>query len=387
MENFGILYADEVLSSSPEEVLTDDLDSLSQTETCSNLRSSLGVKRKRDREKSKEEIPNCELQRVGKRGKKISEESSFGEDTENINDRSILFSIDKTKLPDICSLYNTVAICFSLQTCLKFVDLSNSHFSLVPSQINKKVKNGIWLRLHLSASDQAAVGSELFLLIELYERHFHREEDTPKKDQLVSFCGGKCGKKKQDIIFLQEKMVHWKSGFFEAIIAINEQCAHRSDNEYGSPNTRFYFKLQLLEKTILPDTTCNMRCITNANSTLIKVVAPGKSKQTLKSAKKATIKPTKMTMKQMMETFLLTVQNLEDRLNKMEKRMEEIPSFKQEPLKSESESDVHFSPQCVLKHESIPSLRRSCDYEDSPSPSEYLSLSQEINFLIQDPGL
>jgi hypothetical protein len=79
--------------------------------------------------------------------------------------------------------------------------------------------------------------------------------------------------KRKEVIDLPEERITCRTGCFEAHIAINEQCAHRSANEYGSPNTRFFFLIQVFEKA-----NQSLRSLGAWASPLIKVVAPGKGK-------------------------------------------------------------------------------------------------------------
>jgi len=236
-------------------------------------------------------------------------------------------------------------------------------------------------------TSQTAIGNDIYLLIELYERYLN-VNPLNQKDQPVTFCSGKCGTKKQEVISLQEKKISCnEAGVFEAIIAINEQCAHSSDNRYGSPNTRFYFKLQLGEKITLEDGTIKMNGLVSADSPLIKVVAPGKSKQTtIKSSKKVVVatkpSPNKLTMKQMMETFFITIQTFEERLSQLEKKLDaRSPTVKEEVKHEDLPDAIHFGDiSCRgIKQPPQPPLRRSCEF--SFEEENYLSLSQEINFL------
>jgi len=408
MESLEHLYADEVLTPSSQEETPspEEVQSLlAQVESLSpSLRSSRGLKRKTV---EKEEVTLCEVSKSKKkRGRgntspPSSENShtshSFKmEDTlhSSATDVTKFFAIENIVLPDSCSLFNTVALSWSLKTSLKFLSFTTSHFAYAPP--TKKIKNGIWLKLNLSSADQEAINKDLYLLLELYERHVNAD-DAGQKDQLVAFCSGKCGNKKQEIISLQEKKLHVKpNATYEAIIAINEQCAHRSDNEYGSPNTRFYFRLQLCEKIATEDGIPKMISITSADSSLIKVVAPGKSKPPAKPKKvqaTAARSAAKVTIKSMLETFLITMQNMDDRLTRLEKKIEERPVMVkgEERIKGEVYSEIpynapqyHSSP--VKQQPQQPSLRRSCEFSFDDS-AEFLSLSQEINMMIQDPTL
>jgi len=402
------LYANEVLSDSQEDAPSPEevqrvLAEIESNSPC--LRSSLGVKRKLPEEKEYEPVA-CEVARLEKRrgkrvllvsnenvtdGIKIKQEAK--EKIPNVKtatDSTKLFSIEQISLPDSCSLFNTVVLSWHLKTTLKFADLSSSHFSFV-SQGAKKTKNGIWLKWNLNPTDQATIGREIYLLIELYERNLNNSQQP---DQLVSFCNGKCGQKKQDIISLQEKKLPAsENASFEAIIAINEQCAHRSDNEYGSPNTRFYFRLQLCEK--IQEEATKLMGLALAESSLIKVVAPGKSKQpvapTSKSSKKGVKSSSKMTVKQMMETFLLTMQSFDERLSKLEQRMEDRATSIKEEVKVEELPDggsieypsLHQDCKSEQHHTT---LRHSCEFNFSQEEG-FLTLSQEMSLMMPDHSL
>jgi hypothetical protein len=93
-------------------------------------------------------------------------------------------------------------------------------------------QNGLWLKLSLSEEDASALAlnspapDEYFMLIELYQKQLNSSDVS---DQLVSFCSGKCGKKRKEVIEIQEQKIEIDShGFVSLPIAINEQCAHKS---------------------------------------------------------------------------------------------------------------------------------------------------------------
>jgi len=221
----------------------------------------------------------------------------------------------------------------------------------------------------------------------------------------VEFCNGKCGKKRKEIIELSEKKIQMDPrGQFEAIISINEQCAHRSDNGYGSPHTRFYFKVQMCEKSIENKAT-GVTPFFACQSSLIKVVAPGKSKAAATTgkvwgAKKAgAAKGSKPSLKQMMETIFTLISNLDERLQKLESVQGQVqlvssyPDIKEEIFVKEEYHQQHHqhhhhsqSPvkvegmSCVYSLESVqqhlPTLNQLAS-----SAEIMINLSQEEEFV------
>jgi hypothetical protein len=126
--------------------------------------------------------------------------------------------------------------------------------------------------MNFSKKDQQTLGKDVVVLLELYETYLNSQS----KDQLVQFCSGKCGQKRNEIIELQDLTIMGNSkGTYEAAIAVNEQCAHRSENDYGSPHTRFYFQLKFFDKQEVYQGTMNPFFSSKTNQ--LKVVAPGKA--------------------------------------------------------------------------------------------------------------
>jgi len=127
-----------------------------------------------------------------------------------------------------------------------------------------------------------------------------------------------------------------------------------------------------------------MICLASAESPLIKVVAPGKSRQPIsKTTSKKAKTSSKVTVKQMMETFLLTLQGFDERLAKVEKKLDTwSASVKEEDKIKHEELEINYSP-ITIKHPQQPSLRRSCEFPLGQE-EEYLSLSQEMNLMIND---
>ena len=68
---------------------------------------------------------------------------------------------------------------------------------------NKRSKNGIWLRY--SSTTKNNNQEDFYLLIEMYERHL--DSESSNEDQLVEFCGGKCGQKRKNVINLQDEEI------------------------------------------------------------------------------------------------------------------------------------------------------------------------------------
>jgi len=132
-----------------------------------------------------------------------------------------------------------------------------------------------------------------------------------------------------------------------------------------------------------------------AESSLIKVVAPGKSKQpvtqTSKSSKKSVKSSSKMTVKQMMETFLLTMQSFDERLSKLEQRMEDRATSIKEEVKVEELPDggsieypsLHQDCKSEQQHTT---LRHSCEFNFSQEEG-FLTLSQEMSLMMPDHSL
>jgi hypothetical protein len=116
-----------------------------------------------------------------------------------------------------------------------------------------------------------------------------------------------------------------------------------SDNEYGSPTTRFYFKITFCSRTVGSGAA---KRISGVTSGLIKVVAPGKNKlATVKVQKKtstsspsaehnfanvaaaasaATTRPGKQSVNKLMESFLNAVSSLNESMNRLDSRMQNI---------------------------------------------------------------
>jgi len=332
-----ILYADETLDSTPSSqeggsfLNTESMDSSN-----SNPMFSINLFGKRKRSEDTNE--NCERSRSEKRRvscekaekhpqvKKESKKSIKHEPqktTESCMDKRQFLHIQNIKVPESASLFSTVSLSWNLQVSFKDVNLSDLCFAQALENLPKKsAKNGIWLKIEKVTNTQKnPLEKEIFLLIELYERHLQKQS-TP--DESVQFCNGKCGIKKKHVIELQEKRILLnESGLSECFIAINEQCAHRSANDYGSPSTRFYFKLSFFERSGV--TLVNFL---NSESSLVKVVAPGKNKPAVKTPafKKVVPKAAKLSMKQMMESFLHTIKTFDERLSRIEEHFQKQTS-------------------------------------------------------------
>jgi len=226
------------------------------------------------------------------------------------------FTLEDISNSDSCSLFSTVSLKWRLATQHKFFDLSSAYFVQVDLPRDSKT-NGIWLKLQFSKKDQSA-HKDTYLLLELYEKNTSDSNSSPQK---VEFCGGKCGKKRKEVIELQDKKICGDKGFFQMLVAINEQCAHRSNNGYGSPHTRFYFQLQLWERSgnELTPLTCY-------KSDEVKVVAPGKGKckgqVAIKKVKSSC--GAKVTVRDMMEMLLKMMKTFDDRLSKVEDKIQDL---------------------------------------------------------------
>jgi len=323
------------------------------------------------------------------------------------------FSLSEIQVPESCSLFSTVPLSWRVEH-----PSISSVWAKVGSPLARAtpLKNGIWLK----PTAPVLNGKDMYVLIELHEKSIIKGEDSqvdafiPSPKSLVEFCD-KCGSKRKEVIELQEEEITKNhEGVFEASIAINEQCAHRSDNDYGSPNTRFFLVIQLLEK--LPPSNPQqphfLKRLAHSHSSLIKVVAPGKNKPSstaptntntqnhpLSQEAQVPVKSNvpkkimkgmkgKLNVKQIMETFIVTINTLNDRISKLEKQSHfyfdlinvltqppaqdiqngfeqshnvpppqpEMPSLlhiKQEPVPVEVQSPQHFSfsPSPLFKSE------------------------------------
>jgi hypothetical protein len=386
------LATDEALSDSQEE-LQNAADFTSKeiqehVEYVYSLRSSHGVKRKTPEEEGINDRPKRSRGRTSLT--KSTEQELEAVPLKRSNEASPngsgvkrSFYLEKITLPECsCSLWGSVLLGWTLKSTFSFVDLSGSHFQVVP--MKSKPKNGIWLKF---SPGRTEMDHELFILIELYERHQHSE--SSEDDALVALCN-KCKQKRNETISLQEKTFPGDSnGHFEAQIAINEQCAHRSENDYGSPNTRFYFRVQLFDN--MEDTR---NPISKEESSLIKVVAPGKNKtptkpKVLPSIKNTTTpaspiavaatpvlpvkQPAKPTTQQMWTIFLSSMQKFEERLAGIEKRLDSLEKME----KGQIQVPVLPPKQEVAKP--ADGIRNSGEFNLPNSQEEpILTLSQEL---------
>jgi len=295
------------------------------------------------------------------------------------------FKIDNVIVPEGCSLFNSVVLGWDLQTSISQVSMGTIHLSQVNREVEDNPKNGLWLHLHSEDTSSSSIVNKLFFHITLFEKNV---VGVPEKDKPVTFCE-KCNRKREEVIMLREKRMTSSMGSFEAVININEQCAHRSKNSYGTPSTRFYFKIRLCER-VMEEGIVNMKEIASDESTLILVVAPGKSKQpTLRSKKVPNLKATqsKPSMRQMMETIFASLQGFEDRLTQLEKRVNECPTIKGEMKLEENLPEtsqrVDTSIRGIKQIPQTPNLRRSCEFS-FPEEESFLTLSQEMNLMMND---
>ncbi len=182
-------------------------------------------------------------------------------------------------------------------------------------------KNGLWFRMNNQKK-----GKDIVMLIELYETNLH--PDPSKMDQLVQFCDRKCGQKRNQVIEAQDLDISPnQKGIFETSITVNEQCAHRSDNDYGAPHTRFYFTLKFFDRSDVVNG--QMQPFSMAVSNQLKVVAPGKAKAapapkkgivTRKSTANLPLvtKGAKLTVQQTMETIVMALEKFDERISSIE---------------------------------------------------------------------
>jgi hypothetical protein len=241
-------------------------------------------------------------------------------------------------------------------------------------------KNGILLQLLVNNSKKT---KEVYLLIELFETNGENS-----KDQLVKFCSKKCGVKRKQVIEMQEtsSITMKTKGNFEATVRINEQCSHKSENQYGSPQTRFYFKMQLYQQVDRSACQLTVNSFFTAKSNHIKVVAPGKAKPTpTASSEPAKVKYSgKMTLQQTMETLVNALQGFDERLQKIEtvhaRKLEEL-----EQRMMNIEAQVRDIPNQLMLN-SVSSTQESttlADFQDidflqfCEDPSSMLNIFQE----------
>eukprot|EP01118_Nematostelium_gracile_P014552 TRINITY_DN56_c0_g1_i1.p1 TRINITY_DN56_c0_g1~~TRINITY_DN56_c0_g1_i1.p1 ORF type:complete len:434 (-),score=107.20 TRINITY_DN56_c0_g1_i1:117-1394(-) len=424
MEAPESLLADEVLSSSQSSQEGDFYDERPKEKIMTRgmmLRSS-GVKRRRE---SEPKAPQKESSVSKKKGRKFLTSSSdnIEKDFQISSPSTETYKpiVSRVTAPESCSLFSSILLSWSMGSSRA---TNGTHLSFVNHP--QKTKNGIWLKWNLPWE------KELFVLVELRERSV-KPRDNELKDQLVAFCNGKCGQKKSEVISLQEKRIRPdENGVFEAVVQINEQCAHRSENGYGAPNTRFYIHIQLLDR----EADGRFVQLAAAESGLIKVVAPGKSKPPKKDlpkkepkkdlkkeatkkestkkepTKKETTKKAKQSMVQLMDKFLLTIQSFDERLTQLEKKMDANfnpnfnyfasppppppPStskpkeeFKVHELSNDSVNypsiyDDSSNSSSSIKREPKYNLRQSCEFGIPNNQEEFLSLSQEVSLMIPD---
>lgn len=72
-------------------------------------------------------------------------------------------------------------------------------------------------------------------------------------------------------------------GTVSIALGINEQCAHKSECSYGSPKTLFYLSVSIL---LYQPKDNHYLELSNCTSSLVKIVAPGKAKDSNNEAKK-----------------------------------------------------------------------------------------------------
>lgn len=217
-----------------------------------------------------------------------------------------------------CSLFSCISLRFCLESLKESLDTSSISFVPLPSLICTSLpgraegdldeRNQLWFSVKFSRADKQALPQELYLLMEL-------QETEGNGNHLVHFCS-KCKEKREKVIEIPEKrsIVRESEGNFETWIHINEQCAHRSANPFGSPRVRFFFTLKLYEvysPTSSPFHPNDLHFVASFRSSEIKVVAPGKNRiATPSSNKPKTNGKTKsqLTTKQMILTL---IQNME----------------------------------------------------------------------------
>jgi len=236
------------------------------------------------------------------------------------------------------------------------------------TEITKRsnLKNGLWFQLGFNTKkDPALKIGDILMLIELYETNLHASDSS--KDQLVEFCNKKCGAKKSGVIEAQDLTISAnRKGIFETSIAVNEQCAHRSDNDYGAPHTRFYFSIKIFDKSDI--LLGKMVPLNTSKSNLLKVVAPGKAKQTVpkKGGKSIT---TKLTVQQTLETIVKALESFDERISNLESQVSKMDHLEQRMLSLERDL-----PDTIRRIVSEVSQKQSEDFLAMYSNTDPLSM-------------
>jgi len=266
---------------------------------------SIGSTAKRKREEEQENLAKVKIEKRHK-----SKEEFFPCEVEMKHKRNQgLPFIEDVVVSESCSLFNSVTLSWKLG--ISSVSTSTTSFTKNTELNKSNSKNGIWLNMNFSKKDQHTIGKDLVVLLELYETYLQSDSS---RDQLVQFCNGKCRQKKNEVIELHELNVTANcKGYFEAAVAVNEQCAHRSDNDYGSPRTRFYFLLKFFDKAEV--VTGQETPFFVAKSNQLKVVAPGKAAKPPQPKK---TKASKLTLQQSMETIIHGLEKFDERLSRFE---------------------------------------------------------------------
>jgi len=315
MEQNKVLFADETLDGFSQESLPYSLPpgfELVKFDTSSDSvdadHSISTVKRKRE-----DEIDKLKIEKRHKSKDEFPPPSQCEVEMKNSHKKNQFFKlIDDVIVSESCSLFNSVSLSWKLG--LSSINYSTISFTKTndPELLGKaNSKNGIWLHMNFSKKDQLSVGKDIVLLLELYETYLHSEAS---RDQLVQFCNGKCQQKRNEVIELQELTVTANcKGYFEASVAVNEQCAHRSDNDYGSPRTRFYFLLKCFDKAEVINGQAIPFFVAKSNQ--LKVVAPGKAAKPQIPKK---TKASKLTLQQSMETIIRGLEKFDERLSTFE---------------------------------------------------------------------
>jgi len=209
-------------------------------------------------------------------GQPIQKRTKTNQNQPNVVDLALdqnQWRVENIICPEDCSLYNTVKVQWRITTESQFPIYSSN---LIQSHHEQPLpnKNGLWFQIH-SHSSSLVFKQEFSILLQLFEI------DETNAVRPVAFCS-KCAKKKSQIIELTDsKVTSEGNGVFSASITINEQCAHRAQNQYGTPKTKFFFGVQLWGC----DKGSDRKMLVQSNSNYIKVVAPGKCQITTKKSK------------------------------------------------------------------------------------------------------
>eukprot|EP01114_Cavostelium_apophysatum_P014840 TRINITY_DN3943_c0_g1_i1.p1 TRINITY_DN3943_c0_g1~~TRINITY_DN3943_c0_g1_i1.p1 ORF type:complete len:446 (+),score=118.39 TRINITY_DN3943_c0_g1_i1:235-1572(+) len=255
-----------------QQLRTDEELAISSQEGTPKESGGIHSKRKRTDSGCKGSPSNKRLSNSSRLCRSDNHDCSQGSQGSTVRLDPTLFGIHEVACPEECSLYNTVKLRFKLTTDTCF-PIQNANLQPIRELISpSQSKNGLWFAVNPPAS--CKIKQEFAISIQLLER------DETNAVRLVQLCA-KCSKKKSHVIELAEQKVPCDGNGFVASIVINEQCAHRAQNQYGTPKIRFYFGIQLHGNT---ERGGEKVIVQTGKSNDIKVVAPGKCQGTSKKS-------------------------------------------------------------------------------------------------------